>query len=270
MSTPIRFRLYDAATGALLTGAKPVLSSYVRSGAEITPPAITEPVPYLYEFTPSDADEAAGVDYVIDGVTSEPRRLSGSIDPVVSDAGAGSELLTVTVRDALAALLPGALVYAHNQAGALVGSGTSDALGVVVLSPGPGTHTLTVRYAGLVFAATSVTITPATNQTAAIAGTVSTPPAAASPDRCAVYADLEYGTGLPVAGVVGVATLSGSPQVISGHYVSDWQVSATSDAAGRISWDLPRGGVYSITIPRHVTAKVITVPAAASAALSGL
>lgn len=270
MSTPIRFRLYDAATGTLLTGAPAVLSSYVRAGAEITPPLITEPVPYLYEFTPSDADEAAGVDYVIDGVTSEPRRLSGSIEPVVSDAGAGSELLTVTVRDADAALLPGALVYAHNQAGALVGFATTSALGVAVLSPGPGTHTLTARYAGLVFAAASVTVAEGVNQTAAIAGTVASPPVAASPGRCAVYADLEYGTGLPVVGVVGVATLSGSPQVISGHYVSDWQVSATSDVDGRISWDLPRGGIYSITIPRHVTAKVITVPAAASAELSTL
>jgi Bacteriophage minor capsid protein len=81
MADRISFALYDAATGAPLTGATPAFVQYRDIlGNARTPPAITELGAGQYGFSPTDADELARVAYLLDaGASAEPRRYSGAI-----------------------------------------------------------------------------------------------------------------------------------------------------------------------------------------------
>lgn len=85
MADRIPFALYSATTGTPLTGvpigpADMRFLKYVdKLGNARTPPAITELGGGQYGFSPTDADEAAGVVFLLDSVIAEPRRHSGAI-----------------------------------------------------------------------------------------------------------------------------------------------------------------------------------------------
>ena len=81
MTDRIAFGLRDDATDAPLTGAVPTFVQYRdRNGNARTPPAITELGGGQYGFSPTDADEAVGVAFLVDcGAGSSPRRYSGAI-----------------------------------------------------------------------------------------------------------------------------------------------------------------------------------------------
>lgn len=81
MADRISFALYDAVTGAPLTGATPAFVQYRDIlGNARTPPAITELGGGQYGFSPTDADEAARVAYLLDaGAGAQPRRYAGAI-----------------------------------------------------------------------------------------------------------------------------------------------------------------------------------------------
>lgn len=81
MADRISFGLFDAVTGAPLTGATPAFVQYRDLlGNARTPPTITELGGGQYGFSPTDADEAAQVAYLVDGgASSQPRRYSGAI-----------------------------------------------------------------------------------------------------------------------------------------------------------------------------------------------
>lgn len=80
MADSLAFQLTDE-TGAPLTTATPSFVDYrERDGTARTPPAIAHRGGGVYAFTPSDADELAGVAFLIDaGAGALPRRLSGVI-----------------------------------------------------------------------------------------------------------------------------------------------------------------------------------------------
>lgn len=80
MADRISFALYDAA-GAPLTGAVPSFVQYRDLlGNARTPPAITELGGGQYGFSPSDADEAARVAFLVDGgASAQPQRYAGAI-----------------------------------------------------------------------------------------------------------------------------------------------------------------------------------------------
>ena len=81
MADRIPLSLYDAVTGAPLTGAVPSFVQYRDLlGNARTPPPITELGGGQYGFSPTDADEAARVVFLIDaGVGALPRRFAGAI-----------------------------------------------------------------------------------------------------------------------------------------------------------------------------------------------
>ncbi len=81
MADRIAFPLNDAVTGAPLTGAVPTFVQYRDLlGNARTPPVITELGAGLYGFSPTDADEAARVAFLLDGgAGANPRRFSGAI-----------------------------------------------------------------------------------------------------------------------------------------------------------------------------------------------
>jgi hypothetical protein len=80
MADRVSFGLYDAA-GAPLAGAAPTFAQYRdRLGNARTAPALLELGGGQYGFTPTDADEATGVTFLIDaGASSTPRRYSGAV-----------------------------------------------------------------------------------------------------------------------------------------------------------------------------------------------
>ncbi len=80
MATPISFALYDVG-GLPLTSAVPTFVYYVsKTGVAQTPPTIFNLGGGQYGFTPADADELAGVCYVIDGTVAALQRYPyGSI-----------------------------------------------------------------------------------------------------------------------------------------------------------------------------------------------
>lgn len=80
MADRISFGLVDA-SGAPLAGAVPTFVKFVDVlGNARTQPAITELGGGQYGFSPTDADEAARVAFLIDaGAASDPRRFSGAI-----------------------------------------------------------------------------------------------------------------------------------------------------------------------------------------------
>ncbi|GMV19026.1 MAG: hypothetical protein AMXMBFR56_72500 [Polyangiaceae bacterium] len=80
MADALAFRLVDG-SGAPLTSATPSFVDYrERGGTSRTPPAIGHRGSGVYAFTPTDADELAGVAFLIDaGAGSYPRRLSGVV-----------------------------------------------------------------------------------------------------------------------------------------------------------------------------------------------
>jgi hypothetical protein len=206
-------------------------------------------------------DEAA-LDHQAVGSTGLALTSAGSSGP-----GVGSELLTVTVLDNLAAPIQGAEVFAHNAAGALVGTAVTDASGEAVVMPGPGVITLTATFAGFTFAAVEVTVAPNVNQTGQLDGVVNSIPVGSSPDRCAVYAQLEGPDGTAASGVAGTAHLKTVPQKLADVFVAGTELAATSDGSGMISWDLPRGAKVLVHVPGYIPTRRITVPDATSYAL---
>ncbi len=85
MADRISFRLRDATTGAALLGMVPSLSFVDYRLAESpftqrTQPTFVEIGGGEYGFTPTDADEAAGVVFLVDGTAAAwPRRFSGAV-----------------------------------------------------------------------------------------------------------------------------------------------------------------------------------------------
>ncbi len=200
--------------------------------------------------------------------------ISGSAGEALANAGAGSgagsEVLTITVNDSTPALLEGASVWVKNAAGALVGTGTTGALGTVMVNPGPGDHTIYVRYPGLVFTATAKTVSAGVNASQTINGAAVSVPAASDPDLCAVYATIRNAAGAVVAGVTGTIQVTSLPALVSSSYLSDAQLSATSGADGVISWTVPRLMVGVVEVPGYIPQKTIVVPSQASAPLKDL
>lgn len=177
--------------------------------------------------------------------------------------GAGSELLTVTMLDSLGAAVQGASIFAHGAGGALLGRGTTNASGVVVLNPGTGVIVVTGYYPGYVIPSTSATMSEGVNQTAALTATAASTPAAADPAECTIYATLRNLDGTPRVGVAGTVNVARLPELVSGSYFVSQAISATSGGDGVISWTVPRGATVVVEVPSTLNRR-LTVPAQAS------
>lgn len=78
------FFLYDASTGAPLTGASPTFDTYKDDlGADLAQPTISEIGGGAYKFTPDlTTDPARGIVYIVDGgASAAPRRQARYVRP---------------------------------------------------------------------------------------------------------------------------------------------------------------------------------------------
>jgi hypothetical protein len=182
--------------------------------------------------------------------------------------GYGSGVLTVTVDDGAAAILGAAVSL--RSGGVLVASGTTDALGQVALSHQGGSAQLLVSRSGYTFDVTALTLTAGQASAQTVSGTAVSVTPAADPSECTLYATLRTLDGEPASGVEGTVRLPTLPATASGNYLSGQSISGTSDVAGLISWTVPRGVRVSVDVPPFVAARVVTVPASATADLSAL
>ena len=178
-------------------------------------------------------------------------------------AGAGAELLVVTLLTNLSAPVEGAVVYAHNASGALVGRANTNASGVAIVNPGPGIITLTASYAGYSIPSVSATVAPAVNQTASMVATEASVPASDDPTICTVSMTVrDLDSGVIKVGAQGTCTLAKLPQNVQGSFLVQQVITKESNAQGVIAWPLPRGAVVIIVIPGCYDKKVVVPDAA--------
>lgn len=72
------FFLYNASTGAPLTGATPAFTTYKdETGTNVTQPSISELAGGAYAFTPSFPSASHGIFYVVDGGATAAPRYAG-------------------------------------------------------------------------------------------------------------------------------------------------------------------------------------------------
>lgn len=102
----------------------------------------------------------------------------------------------------------------------------------------------------------------------AVTGTVPVTPDVA---LCVLYESLRHQHGAPAVGALVKLKILALPYDYGGALFSGAEVEATADAAGIVSWVLPRGAtvyVASSSIPFGIARKAATVPDAGSASLS--
>jgi hypothetical protein len=96
-------------------------------------------------------------------------------------------------------------------------------------------------------------------------------PVAAAPELCTVYDYLRHPDARAAAGAKVKLKIIALPFDYAGALFSGAEVEATADAAGIVSWTLPRGAtvyVVSTSLPLGIAKKAAKVPAAAVASLS--
>lgn len=105
MANAFRFGIYDE-DGAPVTGAAAgcVVSAWnARTLASRTPPAVTEPLPYVYSVTPTDDDEVVGTLIVVDSGSGTSQRYKALLS-----YRQASQFLAWTMTDATGDLWAGA------------------------------------------------------------------------------------------------------------------------------------------------------------------
>jgi hypothetical protein len=96
-------------------------------------------------------------------------------------------------------------------------------------------------------------------------------PVAAAPELCTVYDYLRHPDGRAAAGSKVKLKIVALPYDYAAALFSGAEVEATADAAGIVSWTLPRGAtvyVVSTSLPLGIAKKAAKVPAVAVASLS--
>jgi hypothetical protein len=182
--------------------------------------------------------------------------------------GSGAGQLTVTVDDGTDPIAAALVQLRDAASSALLASAHSDAAGQVVFAHGGGSLRLLVSRSGFNFPVTALSLDAAEVAAETVSGAAIVVTPAVDPALCTLYATLRKLDGDPREGATGTARIAYLPQDIGG-FVSEQLLSATSDAAGLISWTVPRGAHVAVEVASHF-GKRVTVPDEASADLGAL